>query len=815
MLRTAEYDVGGPDRQVSIAPSLGDILAQRRTPKIEAKTLQPPIPPSVSSFAAFQRLGYQRIVPIVPPDAELSPTSSLSRRPGSRGKAVGRPGPNGWCGYNWHKIDLSSRELDECQMAGAGVGIRTGEGLIAIDIDSLSETWARRVVLQAHTTLGPAPRRIGRAPKVLLPYRVRPEDIDAVGYFVVLFNDGTDFDPAKRPRVELLAAGRQYVAAGDYPGLKKRYEWPDGVPARDELTEVSTEQVKEFFAELAAKLPEANAPRSGAAAVDRRNIDQASLVGSAEEVRQLVARIPNDVPDYDGYRDMAAAVRGALQDDPEAGLEIFREWCDRWEGGEIQPGFDERTYWSIKSPFGLGINFLRSRASRAAGEVMIPPEVFFEPIADGEELDVSAFTQPAATTKPAVPAVSLLMLDPRDWQDQPVPVREWEVESLIPRNEVTLLYGDGGVGKTLLIHQYATAAATKRKLLGQDVRPARTILFLCEDDASELHRRQADINRALDVDCRDLGALRLIPRAGEDNFLAEFDRQTGRMRLTDVWYALRAEALAFGATVIVLDTLADIFSGIDFDRAQVSAFVKGCLRRLAREVGCTVIALGHPSQAGKSSGDGSSGSTAWNNACRSRLYLRRPEPRKGAPASMSTDTRILESKKSNYGPAGSSITMRWVRGSFEVVMASGVPGSSVFADGAVPQLEDEAEAVVVKGLLAFPGERLSAGRTSRFNAIDKLTSLGAERFGDFSRSELQEALNRLVARDAVCEVPIGKDNSRRQLFGLRFVPDKLSKTGATETGFSAEKASTRDVQTAANFPAELQQTAASLVPDTR
>lgn len=159
--------------------------------------------------------------------------------------------------------------------------------------------------------------------------------------------------------------------------------------------------------------------------------------------------------------------------------------------------------------------------------------------------------------------------------------------------------------------------------------------------------------------------------------------------------------------------------------------------------------------------------------------------------------------------------MRWVRGSFEVVMASGVPGSSVFADGAVPQLEDEAEAVVVKGLLAFPGERLSAGRTSRFNAIDKLTSLGAERFGDFSRSELQEALNRLVARDAVCEVPIGKDNSRRQLFGLRFVPDKLSKTGATETGFSAEKASTRDVQTAANFPAELQQTAASLVPDTR
>lgn len=756
---------------------------------------------AANTFAAFRQLGYRRLVPIVPPHAELSSTSSLSRRPGSRGKAVGRPGPNGWRGFDWHSIELTPIELDECQAAGAGVGIRTGEGHIAIDIDSLSETWARRVVLQASKTLGPAPRRIGRAPKVLLPYRVCPEDIDAVGYRVVLFDDGTGFDPAKRPRVELLAAGRQYVAAGDYPDLNKRYEWPEGVPAYDELTIVTAEQVNEFFAELAAKLPDANAPRSGAPAVDRRSIVQVSLMGAEEEVRQLVARIPNDVPDYDGYRDMAAAIRGALQDDPETGLEIFREWCDRWEDGKIQPGFDERTYRSIKSPFGLGINFLRSRASRATGEVLTPPELFFAPIPDGEEPDTSAFGAPTSTTKVAERPTALVVIDPRDWQDLPAPTREWEVPSLIPKNEVTLLYGDGGVGKTLAIHQYATAAATGRRWLGQEVRAARTILFLCEDDPDELHRRQDDINRALGVDCRDLGALRMIPRAGEDNFLAEFDRQTGRMKLTDVWRALRAEALAFGATVIVLDTLADIFSGIDFDRAQVSAFVKGCLRRLAREVGCTVIALGHPSQAGKSSGDGSSGSTAWNNACRSRLYLRRPEPRKGAPASMSTDTRILESKKSNYGPAGSSITMRWARGAFEVVMASGVPGASVFADGAVPQLADRAEAAIVQGIEALPGERLKVGRTSPYSAVRRLCELEAERFSDFPADELQAALDRLVARGAVVEHPIGQDNSRRQTFGLRVVPDKLSAVGGSGANSLVEQAQI----SAAGFAASLQQ----------
>ncbi len=789
---------GGPAPQAFNGLPLSELLRLRLS---EQQPIELPAPAVANTFAAFRRLGYRRLVPIVPPDAELSPSSSLSRRPGSRGKAVGRPGPNGWRGFNWHVTELSVAEFDECQAAGAGVGIRTGEGLIAIDIDSLSEKWARRVMLQAHETLGPASWRIGRAPKLLLPYRVRSEDIDAVGYRVVLFDDGTRFEPAKRPRVELLAAGRQYVAAGDYPGLAKRYEWPDGVPAYDELTEVSAEQVERFFAELNAKLPDANAPRSGAAAVDRRAVVQASLMGAMDEVRQLVARIPNDVPDYDGYCAMAAAVRGALQDDPDAGLEIFREWCDRWEEGEIDPGFDERTYWSIKSPFGLGIDFLRSRASRAAGEVLTPPERFFAPIPDGDEPDTSAFGVPASTTKVAERPTSLVVIDPRDWQDRPAPAREWEVPSLIPKNEVTLLYGDGGVGKTLLIHQYATAAATGRRWLGQEVRAARTILFLCEDDADELQRRQVDINRALGVDCRDLGALRMIPRAGEANFLADFDRQTGRMKLNDVWHALRDEALAFGATVIVLDTLADIFSGIDFDRAQVSAFVKGCLRRLAREVGCTVIALGHPSQAGKSSGDGSSGSTAWNNACRSRLYLRRPDPRKGAPASMSTDTRILESKKSNYGPAGSSITMRWAHGAFEVVMASGVPGASVFADGAVPQLADRAEAAIVQGIEALPGERLKVGRTSPFSAVKRLCALDAERFGDFPSDELQAALDRLVARGAVVVHPIGQDNSRRQISGLRVVPDKLSVAGESTASSSDDQAQI----SAAGSAASLQQ----------
>jgi RecA-family ATPase len=89
-----------------------------------------------------------------------------------------------------------------------------------------------------------------------------------------------------------------------------------------------------------------------------------------------------------------------------------------------------------------------------------------------------------------------------------------------------------------------------------------------------------------------------------------------------------ADAKAFRADVVIVDTIADVFAGSEIDRMQVNAFVKSCLGRLAQEIGGSVIALGHPSMAGKQSGEGESGSTAWSNAVRSRLYLKVPEGRR-------------------------------------------------------------------------------------------------------------------------------------------------------------------------------------------
>jgi hypothetical protein len=58
------------------------------------------------------------------------------------------------------------------------------------------------------------------------------------------------------------------------------------------------------------------------------------------------------------------------------------------------------------------------------------------------------------------------------------------------------------------------------------------VLQFCEDDLDEMHRRQEDINNHYGCTFADLGAMRWLPRLGEDNVLMSFDN--GRAHHTTV-----------------------------------------------------------------------------------------------------------------------------------------------------------------------------------------------------------------------------------------------------------------------------------------
>ena len=239
------------------------------------------------------------------------------------------------------------------------------------------------------------------------------------------------------------------------------------------------------------------------------------------------------------------------------------------------------------------------------------------------------------------------------------PPRHWLVPDLVPGSTVTLLGGDGGTGKSLLALQLAAAIATSRSWLGFRVTAGRAVYISAEDDLEELHRRLADITQAEGIALADLTRLTLRSLAGKDALLAHM-QGNGTLTSTPFFRELDQRLGDESPALLVLDALADLFTGNENDRAQARQFV-GLLRGLAIKHECAVLLLSHPSLSGLNSGSGTSGSTGWNNSVRSRLYLDRVRD-DGYEAD--PDARTLTTKKSNYGRSGGEIALRWQAGVF-------------------------------------------------------------------------------------------------------------------------------------------------------
>ena len=257
----------------------------------------------------------------------------------------------------------------------------------------------------------------------------------------------------------------------------------------------------------------------------------------------------------------------------------------------------------------------------------------------------------------ARPELDGKIIDPaREWLAQ-APIREWVVEGWIPRGVVTGMYGDGGVGKSLLAQQLLTSVSCVKSWLGLNVKGGRAFGFMCEDDASELHRRQESINRAYGLTMPNLEFLRIAARFGFDNLLMTFDERN-RGSPTELFAEVCKFLTKFPPTLVVLDTLADIFGGNEIMRAHARQFVQGIGGQIARQFNCAVVIAAHPSASGMSTGSGAGGSTAWSNTFRSRLYMTRPE------GEGNDDVRHLSRMKANYAPKGGEIVVKWTEGAF-------------------------------------------------------------------------------------------------------------------------------------------------------
>ena len=249
------------------------------------------------------------------------------------------------------------------------------------------------------------------------------------------------------------------------------------------------------------------------------------------------------------------------------------------------------------------------------------------------------------------------VLDPLRWHGEPIPDRPWLVKGLIPRRVVTMLGGDGGLGKSLLAQQLLTACATERNWLARETMSCRALGIFCEDDRDELHRRQANINRQYGIEFADLGDLNLSSRVGDDSVLLEWEREWFTGRETAIYDQILNYCRDNGIQALVLDSLHDVFAGNENKRPHARQFINA-LRDIAIACDAAVIVTAHPSLAGRASGTGEAGSTAWHNAVRSRLYL------KTLPDEDDDNFRILATMKSNYGAKGKDLRLKWINGAF-------------------------------------------------------------------------------------------------------------------------------------------------------
>lgn len=363
--------------------------------------------------------------------------------------------------------------------------------------------------------------------------------------------------------------------------------------------------------------------------------------------------------------------------------------------------------------------------------------------ADPRSRIANAFT-PAAGDWGAV-AVSAL-------QDVAAPPRQWCVPDMVPDKCVTLLSGDGGTGKSLLAMQLASCCALGLPFMGIELARRKVLYLAAEDDFDELHRRQEDINQGLGVDMGDYENQLYFKTLSADRALLATVDPKGRSLVETASYTnLKAFCVSHGIQLLIVDTAADTFGGLEIDRQHVTRYVR-MLEAIARETGGAVILIAHPGVSGMASGTGISGSTAWRNAVRSVIYMRRPT-KEEADGPEARDLRIVERLKGNFAAAGSQLRVAWFEGHF--VLSDTAESAAQAIDG----IAAEAKVLSAMRRAAAQGRRMTFAKSSTDYAPKKL--MAYREVSGLRLQHVERAVASMLERGELREAHVGPPSKGR------------------------------------------------------
>ncbi len=217
-----------------------------------------------------------------------------------------------------------------------------------------------------------------------------------------------------------------------------------------------------------------------------------------ELVRAMVMEIPNDGDPvkagdprgmgYDDWWRVGMSIKSSLGDQ---GRDLFEWWC-KLSGKHNAEDFNRE--WRSMYPEQITFGTLTSYV-RAAHGGKYPPHLAAMMQQRGEQrmqaddpwADIPHW--PDAPYMLPDPRVMTNIVDASQLEGIEPPEREWTVVDLVPRKQVTLLTGNGGVGKSLVALQLAVAVTAGTNWLDQMTARGNALFLTAEDEMAEVHRR--------------------------------------------------------------------------------------------------------------------------------------------------------------------------------------------------------------------------------------------------------------------------------------------------------------------------------------
>jgi RecA-family ATPase len=248
------------------------------------------------------------------------------------------------------------------------------------------------------------------------------------------------------------------------------------------------------------------------------------------------------------------------------------------------------------------------------------------------------------------------------WDNEPMPEHGWAVRERIPSRQASLFGGEGGSGKGHVTLHLCCAHPLGKDWLGSMPEPGASFFIDAEDDENEIHIRLGAIARHYGVTYGDLhrGGLHLMSLAGRDAVMAAPNRN-GKIEATKLYDHILDAAYDIRPKMIAISSTANIFAGKENERSQVQQFI-GLMTKLAIAADGAVMLISHPSLTGISSDSGLSGSTAWHNSVRSRIYMKGVKAEDGDLEDL--DMRELHFKKNQYGSLADRVVLKYRDGMF-------------------------------------------------------------------------------------------------------------------------------------------------------